>query len=225
MSASATTETAFPTPRRGPTRRGASQGILGAGAVILGIVGLAMPAAQSNVPNYLDAIAGLILGLILLAIGLGISASYARLLSADANSDDGSSPLAVMTADTFMGAAIIILGILAILSVATEVLIAIQVILFGSGLLLSAVASVRLANIENAISSEPTLAQRLTAELALATASVRMAAGVAVLVLGILAVTGTQPIDLTLVAMIIGGAAVLLNANAVGGRLVGSMLR
>lgn len=216
--------------RKSAFGRGVSQGVLGGAGIILGIIGLAMPAAQSTaatsaVPTYLDAIAGLILGLSLMMLGIGLSAAYARLLAQSGSAEDAGGQLGVTTVETFLGAAVIILGVLAILSVAADVLISVQIILVGVGLMLSGTASVRLANLENIASGRPTVQQRIGEELAFATASVRMAAGVAVLVLGILGVIGTEPVKLTLVAMIVGGSSLLLNGSSLGNRIVGTMLR
>lgn len=230
MSDSMTTAQSGEPKRRSVFGRGVSQGVFGGAAIILGIIGLAMPAAQSAsantaVPTYLDAIAGLILGVTLVVMGIGLSAAYARLLAESASADDAGGQLGVTTAETFLGAAVIILGVLAILSVAASVLISVQIILVGVGLMLSGSASVRLAGLENAASGRPSIEQRVAEELAFATASVRMAAGVAVLVLGILGVIGTEPVKLTLVAMIVAGSALLINGSSLGNRIVGAMLR
>lgn len=225
MSAAVTTAGDSPAERRGLARRRASRGIFGAAAVILGIVGLAMPAAQPAVPQYLAAVAGLVLGLVLIALGLDLSNAYARLLAQDTDLAQFGDPLTTPTADLVIGAAVVILGILAILSVASTVLVTMEAILIGSGLLLSAGASVRLANIEAAATLEPPLARRIAGELAIATAGIRMAAGVAALVLGILGVIGTEPISLALVAMIVAGAATLVDSNTFGNRLLEATLR
>ena len=68
---------------------------------------------------------------------------------------------------------------------------------------------------------ERTMARRIGEEMVFAAASVRAIAGVAVGILGILALVGTTyALVLTLAAMIVGGAALLLNSTSLSNRMV-----
>ena len=215
-----------PAERRSVISRGVPQGILGGGAVILGIVGLAIPTIQPTVPMYLDAIAGLLLGFSLLVAGSNLASSYARLFARAEAASEGGGQMTGATVDIFLGGSIVILAVLAILSVSSPALIPILVILIGVGLVQSGAATVRLTNLESAVLGQPqSVSRRIMEELAFATASVRVVAGVAVLILGILGLTAANPFPLTLVAMIVAGAALILNTTSLSGRIVGTMTR
>lgn len=205
--------------------RTVSQGMLGAIAVILGIVGLAVATAEPQVPMYLAAIAEIALGLSLILVGGALSGAYARLLVRTESTGEASGQLAGTTVDMFLGGAVVILAVLAILRVASEVLIPINIIIIGVGLILNSAASVRLAHLESAVATHRSIARRIAEEMVFATASIRAAAGVAVLVLGILGVMGTATLVLALVAMIVAGAALVLNSTQLSGRIVNAMTR
>ncbi len=198
-----------------------SQGIFGIVAVILGIVGLAIAAAHPAVPMYLDAIAAIALGVSLIVVGTAFAAAYGRLLARAEGAAAMGGQMMGTTVGMFLGSAVIILGILALLGVASTILIPIQVIVIGAGLILNSAASVRLANLEVDMAVERTMAQRIGEELVFATASVRAIAGVAVGILGILALVGSAyAMVLTLAAMIVGGAALLLNSTSLSSRMI-----
>lgn len=201
--------------------RTASQGIFGIIAVILGIVGLAIATAHPAVPMYLDAIAAIALGLSLIVVGVAFAGPYGRLLARAEGTDAMGGQMMGTTVGMFLGAAVIILGILSLLQVASAVLVPIEVILIGTGLILNSAASVRLASLETDMAVERTMARRIGEEMVFATASVRAIAGVAVGILGILALVGTTyALVLTLAAMIVGGAALLLNSTSLSNRMV-----
>lgn len=211
-------------PERTVGSRTASQGVFGGAAIILGIVGLAIATTHPTVPVFLAAIAAIALGLSLIVIGTALSVSYARLL---ARTDGGGATASYMggtTIDMFLGGAVVILAILAILGVVNEVLIPVAVIAIGTGLLLNSMATVRLSSLESAAGAQ-TVARRVVEEMVLATAGVRAVAGVTVIILGILGVIGDVAIPLALVAMIVAGAALLLNSTSLSGRFMGSMIR
>lgn len=204
--------------------RGASrpvtQGVFGVIAIILGIIGLAIGKTEPTVAMYLDAIAAIALGLALIMVGSGIAASYGRLLAAVTDeSDSASGQVAGNTVGVFVGGAIIILSILALLKVTSPVLIAIDAILIGAGLLWASAASVRLAAVESDAAGDRGAAQRIGEEAVFASATSNAMAGIAVGILGILAVVGFDPATLTLIAMLVAGAALLIGGTSAGGRI------
>ncbi len=201
--------------------RTTSQGIFGIVAVILGIVGLAITTAHPAVPMYLDAIAAIALGLSLIVVGVAFAGAYGRLLVRAEGTEVMGGQMMGTTVGMFLGSAVVILGILALLQVAAVVLVPIQVILIGTGLILNSAASVRLASLDSDMAVERTMARRISEEMVFATASVRAIAGVAVGILGILALVGSAyALVLTLAAMIVGGAALLLNSTSLSNRMV-----
>lgn len=211
-------------PERSVGTRTMSQGMFGGAAVILGIVGLAIATTHPTVPVFLAAIAEIALGLSLVVVGTALSVSYARLLSRTEGGAIAGGYMGGTTVDMFLGGAVVILGILAILGVASPVLIPVAVIAIGVGLLLNSLATVRMSNLESEAGT-PTIARRVIEEMVLATASVRAVAGVTVVVLGILGLTGVAALPLALVAMIVAGVALVLNSTSLSSRFVGSMIR
>lgn len=202
-----------------------SQGLFGGIAVVLGIVGLAIELAHPTVSMYLAAIAEIALGLSLIVVGTSLAAAYARLLArAEPTAGAAGGYMAGTTVDMFLGGAIVILAILAILKVASPVLIPIAVIVVGVGLFLNSLASIRLANLESTM-VPATVARRVVEEMVLATASVRAIGGIAVFVLGIIGLLGTVTMPLALVAMIVAGVVLVLNSTSLSGRFVSSMTR
>jgi len=205
------------------TGRPMSQGLLGIAAIILGIVGLAIGAAHPDVPVYLDAIAAIILGVSLLAGGAAFAVAYARLAARLEGTASGQ--MTGMNAGMFLGSAVVVLGILSVLRVATVALVPVAVIIIGIGLMMSSGASIRLAMLEGELAAERPVARRIGEELAFATASMRAIAGIAVVVLGIVALAGAYALVLTLAAMIVAGAAMLLGGNPLSSRMVGILVR
>ena len=97
--------------------RTASRAMFGIIAVILGIVGLAIATAHPAVPMYLDAIAAIALGLCLIVVGVAFAGAYGRLLARAEGTDAVGGQMMGTTVGMFLGAAVIILGILSLLQV------------------------------------------------------------------------------------------------------------
>jgi hypothetical protein len=200
-----------------------TQSVLGLVAVILGIVGLAIAAQNGAVSEYLGAIAAIALGVSLVFVGATLVVSYARMAAAANPAGTAESPMVGTTVDLFLGGAIVILGILALLKVDAGLLVAIQAILVGVGLMMSSAAAMRLSSIEIAASGNTPVARRIAEEIVFATSSVRIIAGIAVTILGIVAVTGIAPMTLALIAAIVAGSALVLNSSALSVRVAGML--
>lgn len=202
-------------PARLPVlRRGMAEGLLGAVAAILGIVGLALATSNGTVSAILDAVSVIVLGIGLIMAGAALFDSYARLLATVEGAGSARDAVSGTTLDYFLGAGIVILGILALLHLAAPVLVAVAFILIGAGFALNSAAAVRVVGIETAEGTVQGPAQRLRTEIVLATFSVRMISGLAVVVLGILAVVGIVPSTLTLIAAIVAGAALAASVTS-----------
>src|SRR5262249_50677824 len=125
-----------------------------------------------------------------------------------------------------VGVSGIVLGILALLGINFTILSAIGVIAFGSALLLSSNSVRNLYMLQQSVSTSgvPRAGTELLAgEMASGSAGVQMLAGLASIVLGILAVIGIDPIILTLVAFIVLGGTVILTGSALSGLGIGFM--
>jgi hypothetical protein len=122
-----------------------------------------------------------------------------------------------------VGAAGIVLGILALLGIATTVLTSISVIAFGALLLSS--NSVRNLYLLRRATAAGTMGggEVLAGEMASGSAAVQLLAGLTAVVLGILAVSGARSDILVLSAMIVLGATVVLSGSALSGMVLGFM--
>jgi hypothetical protein len=228
MSQATTGGHGLPAERLALGGRTMSQGMFGGIALVLGIVGLAVLGNRPDPAMYLDAIAQLALGVALIVFGVALATAYARLIAGTevANGIEGTAT--GTTGDMFLGAAVVILGVLALLRIAPDVLIPVQVILVGLGLLLNSVSSVRASTLEAPALSGSDMAGRVVArrvneELVWATAGVRVLAGVAVGILGIIALANGNAAVLTLSAAIVAGAAMLLASTTLISRLIVSL--
>jgi hypothetical protein len=198
-----------------------SQGMFGGIALVLGIVGLAISGPHPDTVIYLDAVAQIALGAALIVFGMTLATAYVR-LAATAETESAGGSITGTTADMFIGGAVIILGVLSLLHIMSEVLVPVAVILVGMGLLLNGAASARAVVLEASISGDRSLARRIQEEMVFATVTARASAGIAVGVLGILALTGGSALVLTLSAAIVGGAAMLMASTSLSNRLVGT---
>jgi hypothetical protein len=124
-----------------------------------------------------------------------------------------------------VGVAGIVLGILALLGIATPTLTAVSVIAFGTALLLSSNAVRHLSMLQTTSTAESARpgAELLAGEMASGSANVQMLAGLAAIVLGVLAVAGVNQNILTLAALIILGSAIILTGSALTGLIIGFM--
>lgn len=127
-----------------------------------------------------------------------------------------------------VGTAGIVLGVLALLGIYPLMLTAIAVIAFGSALVFgsNSVWSVhRMKRLIVRTGSQRTVAgsEILATEIAAGSAGLQCFAGLAAIVLGILAVTGTNPVALSLVGLLVMGATILLTGSTLSGVVQGFM--
>jgi hypothetical protein len=128
-----------------------------------------------------------------------------------------------------VGTAGIVLGVLALLGVYAQTLIAAAVIAFGAGLLLSSNAVWHLYRLKK--NSQRTGAVQpvsggevLASEMAAGSAVMQCLAGLAAGILGIISVTGAaNPIVLALVGLLVLGATVLLTGSSLSAMVMGFM--
>jgi hypothetical protein len=110
-----------------------------------------------------------------------------------------------------------VLGILALLGVASTQLVAIAVIAFGASLLISSNAGMRMRILAaTPANADPALA-RIIGDMAVDTAGLQMMAGLAAIVLGILALSGFAPTKLVLIALLELGCFSSLTSAVIGG--------
>ncbi len=210
-----------PALARTATYGGMADAIGGIATIILAIVALANVQPATVLP-----IAVIVFGAALLIQGGTLVSEYESIMFPGGST--GASPaqfsMGGLSTLFLVGVAGIVLGVLALLHIAPETLTAIAVIAFGAALLLSSNSARHLSMLQASGSDAPGARSELLAgELASGSASVQVLAGLAAVVLGVLAVAGINPHILTLAALIILGSAVILTGSALTGLIMGFM--
>lgn len=196
----------------------------GAATVVLAIIGLA-----GTRTDMLLAIATVVFGAALLIQGGTILSELTHMMfpaGAIASVDEFSG--GSLSTVFLVGTAGIVLGVLALLGIYPLMLTAIAVIAFGSALVFgsNSVWSVhRMKRLIVRTGSQRTVAgsEILATEIAAGSAGLQCFAGLAAIVLGILAVTGTNPVALSLVGLLVMGATILLTGSTLSGVVQGFM--
>ena len=206
---------------------GAMDAIGGIATAVLAIIGLA-----GWRPELLAGVATIVFGAALLIQGGALLSEYAQVFTpagalqtaSDAVGGDG---LAAMFP---VGIAGIVLGILALLGIASYALTSISVIAFGAALMLSAQSVRRLYKLQSEaqVASAVSYSTRefLAGEMAAGAAGIQFVAGLAALVLGIIAVVMTATVRnevLTLVALLIVGATNIISGSALSALVLSFM--
>lgn len=113
------------------------------GGIAVGVLAI-ISLAETTPSAVLTSIATIVLGVVLLAEGGTIAAEFSRLIGIRVESGpEGSLEAGGLTLELFAGIALVVLGILALIGVATEVLIACAVIVAGAALILQIGAAAR----------------------------------------------------------------------------------
>jgi hypothetical protein len=119
-----------------------------------------------------------------------------------------------------------VLGVLALLNIHAPVLTAAAVIAFGVALVISSWAvwqSLTLPLIAARFRTHAPMVRLIASEVAAGSAGLQAMAGLTVIVLGILAVCGIYTVPLTLTALLVSGASIVMTGSALSGTMVGFM--
>jgi hypothetical protein len=189
----------------------------GVATVVLSVFGLA-----GTRPGSMIAIAIIIFGVSLLIQGGTMATEYAGIrFPAGAVAPSGGHNLSAIF---MVGAGGIILGVLSLLGLEAMVLTPVAVIAFGTGLALSSNAVPHMCAVRRAASTseaESTLAgsEILASEMAYGSGGLQALAGLAAIVLGILAIAGTGADDriLILAALLVLGATMVVTGSTLTG--------
>jgi hypothetical protein len=208
---------------RASTEAATYGGLVDATGGIVTVV-LAIVALAGVHPNVIVPITVIVFGAALLIQGGTMLSEYTRIFSPTiagaatfSGEQFGGSSLSALF---LVGAAGIVLGVLALLNIAPAQLTAIAVIAFGSALVLSSNSVRHLYLLRTSASAGTTAgmgSEMVAGEMASGSAGVQMLAGLAAIVLGILAVSGTNPDVLTLAALLVLGATVILTGSTLSG--------
>lgn len=198
----------------------------GIATIVLTIIGLAGLA-----PRAILAVAVVVFGAALLIRGAAMLSEYSRIsfsagtTAAVLNQFGGGSLPAIF----FGGAVGVILGLLALLDVQAAILGPVAVIVFGSVMAGTCNSTLNVRRLKARVESASAPSTRtgtdiLATEMASSSAGGQAIAGLAAVVLGILAVVGTRSDALGLIALLVLGATLVLTGSTLSG-LVSSFVR
>ncbi len=193
-----------------------AEGIVGGATIVLALIGL-----SGILPEWMLPIATIAMGAAFVIEGGAISVRFSKLLSETSRDRLDEAELGVgLTSEFLGGAAGIILGILALLRLYPMILVPVAVLAFGSVLMLSSGMTVRLNALEIEGSAESTRYKKIAHEALSAAAGVEFLLGLAAVILGIIALTGTFAGTLSLVALLIIGVSGFVTGAAVTARML-----
>jgi hypothetical protein len=222
MSTITTSENTF---QEAATYGGLVDAIGGVATVVLAIIAL----AGIN-QSVLAAIATIVFGAALLIQGGTMLTEYTKLVFPAGTIEPAEEGMggAGLSALFLVGSAGIVLGVLALVGIEAQTLIAVAIIAFGGALLLSSNSVwhlYRAKQVWHRVGAARTLSgsEILAGQMASGSAAVQCLSGIAAIVLGILAVTGTRPDILTLVGLLVLGATVLLTGTTLSGAAMSFM--
>ncbi|HEX5385751.1 MAG TPA: hypothetical protein VFW66_03510 [Gemmatimonadales bacterium] len=187
-----------------------TEGICGAGAVILAILAL-----LGVLPLTLVSIATIAVGVAMVVGGGAVLAKYNRLVAlrpSEQHEISGGLGLEVLG-----GIAGIVLGILALLGIGNLMLLSIAAIVLGAALLLSSGSLAQLDNALRVRSLEP--GSSATHGAVVTASGAEVLVGLGAIVLGILGLAGINPFLLATIAMLALGAATLFSGTSFASRI------
>jgi hypothetical protein len=184
--------------------------------VVLALLGL------SGVrPDYTLPVATIAAGIAFLLEGAAVMMRFSKLLRETSKNRIERAEFGTGLSSEFLGGITgTVLGILALLSYHPLVLVPVSALAYGLTLMLSSGLTARLNSLELEGMEESTRFKRIAHEALSATTGLEFALGVGVIVLGIIALSGTAPMVLSLVAMLAVGISGFLAGAAVTTRML-----
>jgi hypothetical protein len=190
----------------------------GLAIIVLSIIGLAR---IGNV-GALPAISAIILGAALIAEGGTIATEFSRLMGTSIGTAGAAEFSGGMTTEIMIGAVVLVLGVLSVLGVSPATLVPSAVIVSGALLLISAANVHRMNNVKIEALETAGMGRLLLQSAVSTAAGCQVLAGIAAVVLGILALSSAASAALfTVVGLLVLGAAVTMS----GGTLTGSFIK
>ncbi len=191
------------------------EGLASGSALVLALIGL-----SGIAPFGMLTVAVLVMGAAFLFEGAAVSLRFSSLLAETSKDrlDRAEFGLGI-TAEFLGGITGVVLGILSLFQIAPMVLIPSAVIVYGLTLVLSSGVTHRLNAVEIEGMEESTRFKRIATEATTASALLEFVLGMAAVVIGICALVGLYA-GLSLVGMLVIGAAGLLTGAAITSRMV-----
>ena len=191
----------------------------GIATIVLAVIALSGTKADIRLP-----IATIVFGAALLIQGGAMLSEFAQ---TDATADASGAVSGGGLSGLFLvGVAGIVLGVLALLGVYPLVLTSAATIAFGGALVVSASAVSQLLTMRSVAARFPARGSMLrfvASDVAAGSSGIQGMAGLAAIVLGILAVSGRASLALTLVALLVAGAALVMTGSTLSGTMIGLM--
>jgi hypothetical protein len=192
----------------------------GVALVVLGILALARIA-----PTLLNSVAVLVAGVALVVEGVTLSARYAKTLSRVAPHNLNMAEMSGGMSSSLIGGLVgIVLGILAIIGVASEPLVGVALIVFGASVLLDYTARTQMRALRMAGEAATGEPARIALSAASTTNTAGMLVAVGLVTLGILMLVHLVPNVLASAAFIALGAYLLLEGTALSSWLLESFV-
>jgi len=191
----------------------------GIATIVLSVI--ALSGVRSDI---LMSIATIVFGAALLIQGGAMLSEFAQI---EYNDDMSMSASGGGLSSLFLvGVAGIVLGVLALLGVNPLILDSVAVIAFGGALVISATAVWQLLtsrSVATRFQTRSTMLRVMASEVAAGSSGIQGMVGLAVIVLGILAVSGIHSLVLTLVALLVAGAAIVMTGSTLSSSMIGFM--
>jgi hypothetical protein len=191
----------------------------GIATIVLAII--ALSGVQSDI---LVSIATIVFGAALLIQGGAMLSEFAQIEAAEETAAATSG--AGLSALFLVGVAGIVLGVLGLLGVHALVLTSIAVIAFGGALIMSCSAVWQLLtsrSVASRFAARGSLLRLIASEVAAGSSGIQGMAGLAVIVLGVLAVAGINSGPLTLVGLLVAGASLVMTGSTLSAAMIGFM--
>jgi hypothetical protein len=201
------------------TYGGFADALGGIATIVLAIIGL-----SGVKPDVLVSIATIVFGAALLIQAGAMLSEFAQIETMpEANVAAGGGGLSSLF---LVGVAGIVLGVLALLGLQAAMLTSVAVIAFGAALVLSSSAVWQLLTSRSVavrFQTRAPMVRLIASEVAAGSAGVQAMTGLAVIVLGILAVCGVFTGPLTLIALLVAGGSLVLTGSTLSGTMIGFM--
>jgi hypothetical protein len=181
----------------------------------LALIVLAILALDGIDPPLLSAIATVVAGVALMFMGATLSSDLTNALSSSGRHLESSELTSGLSAGVLGGVAGIVLGILAILDVARPTLVAVALIVFGAAVLFDLVAMAQARALKMMARENAEQSSQLALSVATSTNTGPVLAGVGLITLGILALTGLSSEILVSVALLGLGVYLFMEGTAV----------
>jgi len=195
----------------------AIESIGGVATAVLAIIGLSTGGMTSF---YCWTIATIVAGAALIVHGLGMAGRLNDMMSSFSQDNSEEMELGTgVTVEVLGGIAGVALGVLALIGIQSGTLVSAAVIVFGVCLLLSSGAVSDMNEIRLSRSSVASSTRRMTRKATVGAAAIQALAGIAVAILGIVAICGIR-IDLTMMTgLLVTGCALLVSGGAVSAQM------